>query len=143
MTDIKKFEITLEKLINLLFFFVIGTTLFLIQILFKIPDFKFKESISFTILIGGIMCYEFVIITLGSYYVIKGKKSLENHYIQNKKKYLYSIAFILLLTFSISDALFERSWLILFRDLSITILTVYFGPKIFEKINNPRKEESK
>lgn len=136
MNKEKNFPMTLERLTNLFFLFVIGTTSLIIHQFFTIPEFKFKPNLMFVLFMIFIMSYEFVILFLLNYYIIKGKETLEESYKKNKKKYLYSIAVVLLLTYSVSDALYEKSWLVFFRDVAITILTIFFGPIIIEKIKD-------
>lgn len=122
--------IDLEKLTNLFFFFVVGTLSLIIRSSINIPEFRFKESLLFTLLIIFILTYEFVIISLVSHYITKGKK----HYVLHKEGYLYSIAFVLLVTFSATDALHQNSWLVLIRDLALTVLTVFVGPIIIKNV---------
>lgn len=129
--------IDLEKLINVFSLFVIGTISFILKYFVLVSySFPYKESLSFALFITGILTYEFIILTIIPYYTAKSIK----HYNEHKKLYFWCLVFVLALTYSITDAVKDKSFLIFIRDIALILLTVIIGPKIANKITGHKTE---
>jgi len=130
-----------RKIFNLFSVFVFGTLSFILYSFLSVKyQFIFSEGIFFSLLLFGIISYEYVTIGIIKHYSIVWKVKIIKNYVENKKLYFWSGVALAMLTYSISDALISKSYLILIRDLSLIILTIIFGPLIINKIKKGGKK---
>jgi len=132
-----------EKIMNLFTLFFLGTLSFILYKFSSIPEFRWKGGFLFGLFLFSVLTYEFVLISIITYYSIKGSKKLIISFNKNKKKYILSIEIFLGLTFVMLDTIYSNSVLVFFRDSILAMLMICAMPPSSEYIKKLWKEKIK
>ncbi len=125
---------TYKRLVDVFFIFVLGTVAFMILIFYKMPDIPIKQGLTSGLLMLGILSYEFVVMSLLSYYVIQAKQWIINNFEEYRKKYLYPIVIVLGLSYALLEGVINKSFLAFLRALILITITIIGLPFIADKL---------
>ena len=131
-----------DKLVNLFFLFVVGTISLTVYQFFIFPEFSWKSGLRLAIFMIGVFTYEFVVLTLISYYTAKAKKKVADYLEKNPKFSYILIASVLGLTYLVLNTFIEKSMLIFFRDLVMVLLIIIAMPFVSDFFNKKNKNET-
>lgn len=139
--------LNIDKLINYFTLFVIGNIAFLILIFIKLPNTSLWNNIKIGLTLLTILSYEFVLISLISYQIFKGKRKLMHDFSKNREKYFILVVAILAITYLGFVWFRSRDITNVIQNGLITIIALVSIPQVNKKLTSwwnklsPNKKE--
>ena|SRR3989338_2297896 len=130
----RKSLMNIRKLTDLFTLFVLGSVCLVINVLLTLPEGLWFNGIKLGLILVTSLSYEIVILSLGSYQLIKAKNKIVRKFVEDREKYFIFMVIILALTYLIMVWFNTESLAGFSSNVVLVILAVIAVPQVNKRL---------